>query len=744
MRYERDIVAPPSLHDSFRPRPRRWTEGRFDARWLAVALALAYGLLALGGRPQLDNSVLAFVPSDDARARTYGDFRDDFGDDEVLVTRVTGTSPAHVIQSACELEQALERDPDVERVVSLGCALEPESADADFDTRRTGWQKTERAHPLSRDLGLLSAADRPGGEWSLSAYAFAPLRAPERVEPTRERLEAARQRASQRSVRVAIAGNPLLNLALDEAARRVERINLPALAAVSAIFVAVLSRSLVVTLALLTPVGLGVTLVDSLLALAGKSTNLIVNIAKPLQFALLLASGIHLWSHWEAELHRGAGPLEASRRASAACWLPVATALLTTAVGFATLLTSELPPIRRFGWVAAGSVTLGMPLVLLVVPTFLSWARPRPSARRAPPPGSDEARTRPSLLARGAERLMVAGSRHAWLATALGVLGLGVGAWSTTQLTTDPHAIHYLAKDHALRRDHEALERAGVGLASLELVARGPEHALVERAAALGAFERELREIDGVRAVIRADAARDGARRFTLLLPTVGGEELDRYESAARRSFRNWVPSRDPASARGALASGPGSEPASEALRLDATGNYSLLLHTQSLLLGTLARSMLLGVLCMQGILLLLVRAPIVALAALVPNLLPVALGFLLMFLLDIPIDVGTSMTASVALGIAVDDTLHVLHSWQAGAVASTARRTGRAIVVSSLVIGAGFVAIVPSDFLPARHFGLLCAFAMGSALLADLLLLPALLRITRYRAAPSAPPQRA
>jgi predicted RND superfamily exporter protein len=201
-----------------------------------------------------------------------------------------------------------------------------------------------------------------------------------------------------------------------------------------------------------------------------------------------------------------------------------------------------------------------------------------------------------------------------------------------------------------------------------------------------------------------------------LIIGTLGHTELVALGQRLREAFRH---------------SGFGS-----GVRLSVTGSYSLLLHAQASLMSTVLSSLLTSVLLMQLVLSLALRSARVGLVAMLPNVLPAFLGFLLMWVLSIPLDVGTSMTAAVALGIAVDDTLHLAHAWSPADPGQAARTSGRAVVASSLVIGAGFLAIAPSDFLPARHFALLSASAMLSALLADLLVLPPLLVALGFRRA--------
>jgi len=104
---------------------------------------------------------------------------------------------------------------------------------------------------------------------------------------------------------------------------------------------------------------------------------------------------------------------------------------------------------------------------------------------------------------------------------------------------------------------------------------------------------------------------------------------------------------------------------------------------------------------------------------------------------LDIPLDTGTALIAAVALGISVDDTIHFLSEYQhqraqglaaREALASVIRIKGRAIISSSLILCIGFGVEVLSRFIPVVNFGLLCAIIMITAVIGDLVLLPAVM----------------
>jgi predicted RND superfamily exporter protein len=122
---------------------------------------------------------------------------------------------------------------------------------------------------------------------------------------------------------------------------------------------------------------------------------------------------------------------------------------------------------------------------------------------------------------------------------------------------------------------------------------------------------------------------------------------------------------------------------------------------------------------------------------AMVPNLLPVLLFFGLLGAGVAPLSLPTSLIGSVALGIAIDDTAHFLFRYRreraAGrdeveAMRETGRRVGRPIVITSLMLCVGFGVVALSGFASLREFGLLSALTMLLCVVADLVLLPAVL----------------
>jgi predicted RND superfamily exporter protein len=126
-----------------------------------------------------------------------------------------------------------------------------------------------------------------------------------------------------------------------------------------------------------------------------------------------------------------------------------------------------------------------------------------------------------------------------------------------------------------------------------------------------------------------------------------------------------------------------------------------------------------------------------VGLIALLPNCFPILMNFGIMGWLGIPLSASTSMIASIAIGLAVDDTIHYLYRYNREfkkdldkdrALRDTIKNIGRPIIFTTLTICIGFSVLMFSHFKPTATFGFLMVITMVTALIGDLLLLPALM----------------
>lgn len=140
-------------------------------------------------------------------------------------------------------------------------------------------------------------------------------------------------------------------------------------------------------------------------------------------------------------------------------------------------------------------------------------------------------------------------------------------------------------------------------------------------------------------------------------------------------------------------------------------------------------------------VLLVVFRKPVVAAVAMVSNLAPIAVAFGIMGWSGVPLDAATVCVGSMALGIAVDDTVHLISSleersesesrWEEMLSASFARVLP-ALVATTAAIAVGFSVLALSGFTLVRNLGLSTACIVTLCLVADVTLLPVMLRISR------------
>lgn len=698
---------------------RAWTSAGF-----ATAAALVVAAVG-GGQPETDNSVDSLLGADASTAASYRAFRRAFGADEITLVSISGGPLPVLLDHVQRVHRIFERREELTLVVTASTAF-PGVVAALSDPELGGPDALPGARaaldgPLNRALGLL---DLSGPRARLFA-AQEPGRPPGELF---DALQAARAEARAAGLSFRVAGTAPLNAAIDRAGRRIESRALPAVVGIAAILMLAAVRRVRVTALLLGTVGLVVFGVGGVYAAVGGASNVLVVIHRPVALVLIAASCIHLVEAWRAQ---PGDPAEAARTKGPAIRL----ALLTTAIGFGSLAVSPLPPIRDFGLLTAACLLTAIPVVLGCLPPLFARTRP-------PPPAEDSPTAR---LALAAARF---GARHRGPVLASAAVVVVAGAAAGFSIPIDTHAIHYFGPDSEIRRDHEAIEASGLGLQSLEVLLEYPEPWRPEPASveALQAFASAVVELDGVttrfdpslvlleagyrvsgRAVPpdpltldevwtdgnpwkTATVAREGRLlRAAFLIETLDAERMDALEARIRQLAERHL-------GRGAPS-------------VTVTGNYRLLLEAQRSLLRTLLWSLALTAVVMQIVLALALRSARLGLTAMLPNLVPVASIFIAMALLGIPLDVGTCMVASLSLGIAVDDTLHFSLAHRNHDLDYAAQKTGRAILLTSVIMSAGFAVLILSEFRPTSAFGLLSSVALMAALLGDLVVLPALLR---------------
>lgn len=173
-------------------------------------------------------------------------------------------------------------------------------------------------------------------------------------------------------------------------------------------------------------------------------------------------------------------------------------------------------------------------------------------------------------------------------------------------------------------------------------------------------------------------------------------------------------------------------------VRFRLTGKGMLLDKNSVYIRNSLLQGLGIGLL-LVGIIMVLLFKDIKLLAiSLIPNILPLLFAGALLGFLGIPLEATISIVFAIVFGIAVDDTIHFLGRYKLcrfnglnkeEAIEKTFKETGRALVITTLLLFFGFMVLIFSIHLPSITIGLLLSATLLTALVLDLLLLPVLIR---------------
>jgi predicted RND superfamily exporter protein len=492
------------------------------------------------------------------------------------------------------------------------------------------------------------------------------------------------------------------------------------------------------------------------MGLLGLKTTLLSSAMVPLFLAIGVADAVHVLADYQRRRLGGMQPTAAVTATLDRLWQPCLFTSITTAAGLTALLVSDLRPVREFGITAAVGVLAAYLVTMTLVPAVLCLL-----GRRLP-----VAVPRSSVLMDAIVRRFVAPPRlivRFVLVGGLVVAGLSLASASRIQVGVDP--MSWFRSDDPFRQATLLADRELGGATALELLVQAPAGRLGEPSTLmmLDEFERWLEAntpVTGCISVVELlkettrtlstgedrHARLPGMAALTssLLSVLANRGELERWltgdESTARISCR--LPLGEAGNLGGELAKVEAEIErrfSTSELVVEPTGYGALMVEMEHLLVRSQLLSLSVAFLVVLLMLAVLIRSLALGLTAMLPNLLPVLMGLGLMPFLGISLNPGTVMVAAVALGVVVDDTAHLLVAMRrhlnSGRTVEEALEgaivdVGAPVVLTSVILATGMGLLMLGSFAPGVHFGAIAAVVALSALLADLWLLPQLLKI--------------
>jgi predicted RND superfamily exporter protein len=512
----------------------------------------------------------------------------------------------------------------------------------------------------------------------------------------------------------------------------------------------------------LTVVVLAVVATLGLMAALGRPLNFVSQIVPSFILAVGVGFAVHLLAIFFQRVDRGDATHAALDNALRHSGPAISMSSITTAGGMLSFAPSGLVPIRDVGLFVPFGVLVAATLSLVLIPAVLALVRVRPR------------RIADNLDVLPTERILMAcgriGTRYPIPVVLVSLLAFLVAAAGIPRITQSYDPLEWLPDDNKVRVASAFVDDVLGGASAMELIFdSGVENGLHDPAT--------LRRIDSIQRYVedhptetisirKTTSVADIAKEIHQALhegrddqyriaddPRLVAQELFLFENSGSDDLEDVVDSQfrlGRISLKGEHANGTeyleyldGIEAQLHELsggtKLIISGFYALSSHVAKLIVETAMRSYVMAFLLITPLMVLFIGSLRTGLISMAPNLMPIVIVMGVMGWSTAPLDIFTVLIAGIALGLVVDDTLHILHGFRRdyeesrdveGATERTMQTTGRALLFTTVVLTCAFSIYGFASADTVVNFGLLTALAVFLAFLLDIFLTPALLAL--------------
>jgi len=508
----------------------------------------------------------------------------------------------------------------------------------------------------------------------------------------------------------------------------------------------------------LVSIGLGMLLFMGFLGATGRELNAMAALYPVLMIIVGTSDVIHIMSKYIDELRKGKTRRDAIRVTIKEIGLATLLTSLTTAIGFASLLTSRIGPIRDFGINSAVGVLIAYFTVIFFTTAILSMFR----ADQLIKLGRGHAFWDRSMdwayrLTRHQPRKIAWGTAGIFLLCLVGI----------SQITTNYDIINNMPIGKKITEDFRFFERELAGFRPFEVAvyAQGDyeanDYEVVQEINKVEGYMKDnpyVRAVGSITAVYKSINQMYGNNNPEAYVLPETKAEFERFRRLTDRVPKlqlNVLLSKDKKKARitsrindmGAdsikqfnrrLGEFIQSSTDSSVAMFVRTGTGMVIDKNSEYVRRNLLQGLGLAILIVSLLMALLFRNIKMLFIALVPNVFPLILAGALLGFLGIELEAGISIVFAVIFGIAVDDSIHFLGKFKLArnkgldveeALRITFMETGKAICLTSLILFFGFLVMLFSIHPPSVTIGLLISVTVVSALLSDLLVIPLFIR---------------
>ena len=508
----------------------------------------------------------------------------------------------------------------------------------------------------------------------------------------------------------------------------------------------------------LVSIGLSLMIFLGVMSMLGREFNALSALYPVLMLIVGTSDVIHIKSKYIDEIRKGLGKIDAMVVSIKEIGLATLLTSVTTSVGFLTLLTSKVQPIRDFGINAAAGVMIAYITVIFFTTSLLVMLDVDKISNNV---------TQQSFWDKWVRRIYLTTLHKPRRIVAISAVLIGVFFYGISIISTNYRIEKNLPRGAQITEDFQYFEKEFAGFRPLEyaitakqnlpadsyqvlrevnkieLKLQSEEHikSTLSMASVYKSVERMNRgnQIDGYvfpeneqdfktsqRMIKRSKMAessvmvsRDGTKtRISSRMNDIGADSI----KLIGQRLDTWVEENVDTSIIDAKRTGTG-------IILDKNAVY---------IRDNLFQGLGLAIVVVSIVMAFLFRRLRMLFIALVPNLVPLLLAGAIIGYAGIELEAGISVVFAIIFGIAVDDTIHFLSKYalarrkgldMEAAMSVTFSETGKAIIFTTVILFFGFLIMLFSSHPPSVTIGLLIASTLIGALICDLFLLPILMR---------------
>jgi predicted RND superfamily exporter protein len=499
----------------------------------------------------------------------------------------------------------------------------------------------------------------------------------------------------------------------------------------------------------------------SLMAIFKAPFTIVTQIMPSFLLAVITGASIHLLAMFYKNYSESEDKKSALRFAMGHSGFAIVMTSLTTAAGMWSFSFSEVAPVADLGIFASSSIVLGLLFILVLLPAMLSMLK----LKHKPIKKHNEFMD--NILHKIADFALNNAKKIVIISGIMIVVATGFA----TQMKFSHFPLVWFEKDNPVRVDVETIDKELNGSMTLEIVVdTGVENGLYE--------PKTLEKIENATSYLNTIQEKDVFVGKTITVVDVL-KETNKALNANNQEFYKIPENKDLIAQELFLFSNSGTDdledfvdsqfskaritvkvPYVDAIKYNKflteiktnlnkefgidndvsfTGIGVLLASIMEKSIHSSAISYVLAFGLIAIMMIILIGNIKVGLISMIPNILPMLTLVAIMVAFDIPFDMFSMLVGAIALGLAVDDTVHFMHNFNRyrldGKSVNEATRltligTGRAIIVTSVVLSLGFLVLLSASMTNMFNFGVLTASAIFVALVADFLLVPAIMKL--------------